>query len=64
MIGRVAAHFHHYVCAAYGPCDARIIGTHEHESHFVFDIPHNNKTGIRPDAQFPVLAVFPNALFS
>jgi len=22
------------------PCNARIIGTHEHESHFVFDILH------------------------
>jgi len=31
------------------PCNARIIGTHEHESHFVFDILHNNTTTIRPD---------------
>lgn len=29
------------------PCNARIIGTHEHESHFVFDILHNNTTDIR-----------------
>ena len=28
------------------PCNARIIGTHEHESHFVFDILHNNTTDI------------------
>jgi TnpA family transposase len=31
------------------PCNARIIGTHEHESHFVFDILHNNTTDIRPE---------------
>jgi hypothetical protein len=31
------------------PCNARIIGTHEHESHFVFDILHNNTTNIRPE---------------
>jgi TnpA family transposase len=31
------------------PCNARIIGTHEHESHFVFDILHNNTTEIRPE---------------
>ena len=30
------------------PCNARIIGTHEHESHFVFDILHNNTTDIQP----------------
>ena len=29
------------------PCNARIIGTHEHESHFVFDILHNNTTDIQ-----------------
>ena len=28
------------------PCDARIIGTHEHESHFVYDILHNYTTHI------------------
>lgn len=26
-----------------------IIGTHEHESHFVFDILHNNTTDIHPE---------------
>jgi len=31
------------------PCNARIIGTHEHESHFVFDILYNNTTDIRPE---------------
>jgi TnpA family transposase len=31
------------------PCNARIIGTHEHESHFVFDILHNNTTDIHPE---------------
>ena len=31
------------------PCNAKIIGTHEHESHFVFDILHNNSTDIRPE---------------
>jgi TnpA family transposase len=29
------------------PCNARIIGTHEHESHFVYDIVHNNTTDIQ-----------------
>jgi hypothetical protein len=28
------------------PINARIIGTHEHESHFVFDLLHNNTTAI------------------
>jgi TnpA family transposase len=31
------------------PCNARIIGTHEHESHFVFDILHNNTNDIQPE---------------
>ncbi|SJM90994.1 transposase (fragment) [Crenothrix polyspora] len=31
------------------PINAKIIGTHEHESHFVFDILHNNTTDIRPE---------------
>ncbi|WP_051978954.1 Tn3 family transposase [Edaphobacter aggregans] len=31
------------------PCNARIIGTNEHESHFVFDILHNNTTDIHPE---------------
>jgi TnpA family transposase len=37
------------VVALYVPCNARIIGTHEHESHFVFDILHNNTTDIQPE---------------
>lgn len=31
------------------PCNAKVIGTHEHESHFVFDILHNNTTDIQPE---------------
>ena len=31
------------------PCNARIIGTHEHESHFVYDILHNNTTDMKPE---------------
>ncbi len=31
------------------PCNARIIGAHEHESHYVFDILYNNTTDIRPE---------------
>jgi TnpA family transposase len=31
------------------PINAKIIGTHEHESHFVFDILHNNTTDIKPE---------------
>jgi len=31
------------------PCNARIIGTHEHESHFVYDILHNNTTDTQPE---------------
>jgi TnpA family transposase len=31
------------------PITARIIGTREHESHFVFDLLHNNTTDIRPE---------------
>ena len=31
------------------PINAKIIGTHEHESHYVFDILHNNTTEIRPE---------------
>ena len=34
------------------PCNARIIGTHEHESHYVFDILHNNTTDIRAGTPF------------
>ena len=31
------------------PANARIIGTHEHESHFVYDILHNNTADIQPE---------------
>jgi len=31
------------------PINAKIIGTHEHESHFVFDLLYNNMTEIRPE---------------
>lgn len=31
------------------PINARIIGTHEHESHYVFDLLYNNTTDIKPD---------------
>lgn len=31
------------------PLNAKIIGTHEHESHYVFDILHNNTTDIRSE---------------
>nr|WP_295085862.1 Tn3 family transposase [uncultured Roseateles sp.] len=31
------------------PINARIIGTHEHESHFVFDLLYNNTSDIKPD---------------
>ena len=31
------------------PCNAKIIGTHEHESHYVFDILHNNSSDIKPE---------------
>jgi TnpA family transposase len=31
------------------PINAKIIGTHEHESHFVFDLLYNNTTEIRPE---------------
>jgi len=30
------------------PLNARIIGTHEHESYYVFDLLYNNETNIRP----------------
>src|SRR6266536_645100 len=35
------------LAANHVPCNARIIGAHEHESHFVFDILHNNTTDIQ-----------------
>lgn len=31
------------------PINAKIIGTHEHESHYVFDLLHNNSSDIRPE---------------
>jgi len=31
------------------PVNARIIGTHEHESYFVFDVLYNNETDIQPE---------------
>jgi len=31
------------------PINAKIIGTHEHESHYVFDLLHNNTSNIKPD---------------
>ncbi|MEW6737366.1 MAG: Tn3 family transposase [Acidobacteriota bacterium] len=31
------------------PVNAKIIGANEHESHFVFDIVHNNTSDIQPD---------------
>lgn len=31
------------------PINARIIGTHEHESHYVFDLLYNNTSDIKPE---------------
>jgi TnpA family transposase len=31
------------------PANANIIGTHEHESHYVFDLLYNNTSDIQPD---------------
>lgn len=31
------------------PINARVIGAHEHESHYVFDILFNNNTHVQPD---------------
>jgi TnpA family transposase len=31
------------------PINAKIIGTHEHESHYVFDLLHNNASDIKPE---------------
>lgn len=36
------------VVANHVPINARIIGTHEHESHFVFDLLYNNTSDIKP----------------
>ncbi len=35
--------------ASHIPINARIIGAHEHESHFVFDLLFNNTTTIQPE---------------
>ena len=31
------------------PINAKIIDTHDHESHFVFDLLHNNTTDVKPE---------------
>jgi TnpA family transposase len=31
------------------PINARVIGTHEHESHYVFDLLYNNTSDIKPE---------------
>jgi TnpA family transposase len=31
------------------PINAKVIGAHEHESHYVFDLLYNNTSGIRPE---------------
>jgi len=31
------------------PINATIIGTHEHESHYVYDLLHNNTADIKPE---------------
>ena len=36
------------VVANHVPINAKIIGTHEHESHFVFDLLYNNTSDIKP----------------
>lgn len=36
------------VVANHVPINARIIGTHEHESHYVFDLLYNNTSEIKP----------------
>jgi len=33
----------------HAPINAKVIGTHEHESHYVYDLPHNNTTDIKPE---------------
>lgn len=37
------------VVANHVPVNARVIGAHEHESHFVFDLLYNNTSDIRPE---------------
>jgi len=31
------------------PINATIIGTHEHEGHYIYDLLHNNATDIKPE---------------
>jgi len=33
----------------HAPINAKVIGTHEHESHYVYDLLHNNTTDIKPE---------------
>ena len=37
------------VVANHIPINGKVIGTHEHESHYVFDLLYNNTTDIKPD---------------
>lgn len=37
------------VVANHVPINARVIGTHEHESHYVFDLLYNNTSDIKPE---------------
>lgn len=37
------------IVANHVPINAKIIGTHEHESHYVFDILYNNSSDIKPE---------------
>ena len=37
------------LAANHVPINARIIGTHEHESHYVFDLLYNNLSDIEPE---------------
>ena len=33
----------------HAPINAKVIGTHEHESHYVYDLLHNNTTDMKPE---------------
>lgn len=37
------------VVANHVPINAKVIGTHEHESHYVFDLLYNNTSDIKPE---------------
>lgn len=37
------------VVANHAPVNTKVIGAHEHESHYVFDLLYNNTSDIRPD---------------